>query len=245
MRVPPRHRDPDNRACRTARSCAVTAGLRRSARATRSWSLTMPRGSDVRGGYIAPGYVEMHLHGANGADFMDGTGRRSSPRMRGHARHGTTSIFPTTTTGTRRRSRQMFGRLPTGTGVVDDRRRAVGGVHFSGPTSRATRSAPIPGLNRSPVPNTWLLRLGIIRIATCAAELPGAEALSRAPRAAASSHAGTRTRPGRDAAFRAGMRHVDHFWCAMSSVASLATLQHPRARRCRAAWRSSSSCTAR
>jgi N-acetylglucosamine-6-phosphate deacetylase len=28
---------------------------------------------DVGGGYIAPGFVDLHVHGGAGADFMDGT----------------------------------------------------------------------------------------------------------------------------------------------------------------------------
>ena len=40
--------------------------------------------------------------------------------------------------------------------------------------------------------------------------LPGAESVLGAWR-----------KPAMTAAFKAGMRHVDHFWCAMSSVASL------------------------
>jgi N-acetylglucosamine-6-phosphate deacetylase len=65
---------------------------------------------------------------------------------------------------------------------------------------------------------------GIIKVATCAAELPGAEAYYRA-----AAKAGCLVTCGHsnaswsemERAFRAGMRHVDHFWCAMSSVPGL------------------------
>jgi N-acetylglucosamine-6-phosphate deacetylase len=65
---------------------------------------------------------------------------------------------------------------------------------------------------------------GIIRVATCAAELPGAEAFY-----AEAARRGCLVTCGHsdaswsemDRAFRAGMRHVDHFWCAMSSVPSM------------------------
>src|SRR5262245_28104295 len=55
----------------------------------------------VREGYVAPGYVDIHVHGGAGADFMDGTTGAVVTATRAHARHGTTSIFPTTTTGSR------------------------------------------------------------------------------------------------------------------------------------------------
>ncbi|MBO9565397.1 MAG: amidohydrolase family protein, partial [Niastella sp.] len=55
---------------------------------------------DARGGYISPGFVEIHVHGGDGADFMDGTEEAVRTAIRAHTRHGTTSIYPTTTTGT-------------------------------------------------------------------------------------------------------------------------------------------------
>src|SRR5579885_3638620 len=54
---------------------------------------------EVEGGYIAPGYIDLHVHGGDGADFMDGTPDAIITACRCHARHGTTTIFPTTTTG--------------------------------------------------------------------------------------------------------------------------------------------------
>src|SRR5688572_33129326 len=51
------------------------------------------------GGFVSPGYVDIHVHGGAGADYMDGTRQAMITANRAHARHGTTSIFPTTTTG--------------------------------------------------------------------------------------------------------------------------------------------------
>ena len=28
---------------------------------------------DARGGYVSPGFIDIHVHGGGGADFMDGT----------------------------------------------------------------------------------------------------------------------------------------------------------------------------
>ena len=54
---------------------------------------------DVRSGYIAPGFIDIHVHGGAGADFMDGTVEAVDTVCRAHATHGTTTLFPTTTTG--------------------------------------------------------------------------------------------------------------------------------------------------
>src|SRR5262245_31541327 len=52
---------------------------------------------DLSGVYLAPGYVDLHVHGGAGADFMDGTEDAFRTACRAHARHGTTSLLPTTT----------------------------------------------------------------------------------------------------------------------------------------------------
>src|SRR5947208_1048149 len=52
---------------------------------------------DLHGGYLVPGFVDLHVHGGAGADFMDGTADAFRTVCRAHARHGTTSLLPTTT----------------------------------------------------------------------------------------------------------------------------------------------------
>jgi len=51
---------------------------------------------DANGGYILPGFVDQHVHGGGGADFMDGTPEAYKTVAETHAAHGTTSIVPTT-----------------------------------------------------------------------------------------------------------------------------------------------------
>ena len=64
----------------------------------------------------------------------------------------------------------------------------------------------------------------LIKIATCAAELAGALAFYRAARKRrcliTCGHSNS-SWTEMQRAFDAGMRHVDHFWCAMSSVPSI------------------------
>src|SRR3954468_23094604 len=52
---------------------------------------------DAAGSYAAPGFVDLHVHGGGGADFMDGTAAAFERAVRAHTRHGTTSIVPTST----------------------------------------------------------------------------------------------------------------------------------------------------
>ena len=53
---------------------------------------------DLRGRYLAPGFIDMHTHGAGGHDFMDGTEEAIKGACMTHLSHGTTSIVPTTLT---------------------------------------------------------------------------------------------------------------------------------------------------
>ena len=52
---------------------------------------------DLQGGYLVPGYVDLHVHGGADADFMDGTEEAFRTVCQAHLRHGTTSLLPTTT----------------------------------------------------------------------------------------------------------------------------------------------------
>ena len=53
---------------------------------------------DAKGQYISPGFIDIHVHGGGGHDFMDGTEEAFLAIAALHAAHGTTSMMPTTTT---------------------------------------------------------------------------------------------------------------------------------------------------
>lgn len=53
---------------------------------------------DLGGKYLAPGFIDLHTHGAGGHDFMDGTEEALKGACLTHLKHGTTSIVPTTLT---------------------------------------------------------------------------------------------------------------------------------------------------
>ncbi|MDP4285716.1 MAG: N-acetylglucosamine-6-phosphate deacetylase [Bacteroidota bacterium] len=53
---------------------------------------------DARGNYISPGFIDIHIHGGGGSDFMDGTVKDFITIAETHLRHGTTSMVPTSLT---------------------------------------------------------------------------------------------------------------------------------------------------
>ncbi len=186
---------------------------------------------DLQGAYLAPGFVDLHVHGGAGADFMDGTTEAFRTVCRAHARHGTTSLLPTTTVA---RHEQHLAFLETcrrlkaeGTGGA-----TILGAHFYGPyfAPEARGCHPTEAV-RAPEPADYLPFLEFadaIVTATVAPELPGAEAFVRACRQrgircnAGHSHA---TFDQVEAAIGWGVRHVDHLFCAMSDRARLRQTQ--------------------
>jgi N-acetylglucosamine-6-phosphate deacetylase len=185
---------------------------------------------DAKGGYISPGFIDIHVHGGAGADFMDGTVPAVRKALKAHALHGTTTIFPTTTTGAPVQIMAMLMACREAKrSWVPVHGARIAGVHLYGPYfaadkvgchSREGRRAPdVEEYAR------WF-RDDLVRIATCAAELPGADEfyqMARKQRCLITCGHSNANWAEMESAFKAGMRHVDHFWCAMSSVASLRT----------------------
>lgn len=56
---------------------------------------------DATGFYVSPGFIDIHVHGGGGADFMDGTEDAFLQVAATHARYGTTAMLPTTLTSSK------------------------------------------------------------------------------------------------------------------------------------------------
>lgn len=51
---------------------------------------------DAEGKFVSPGFIDIHIHGGGGSDFMDGTVKDFLTVAETHARFGTTAMTPTT-----------------------------------------------------------------------------------------------------------------------------------------------------
>jgi N-acetylglucosamine-6-phosphate deacetylase len=184
---------------------------------------------DARGGYISPGFIDIHVHGGAGADFMDGTVEAVNRVCRAHAAHGTTTLFPTTTTGSEEQIHAMIQACADVRQMTNPEERGaqIAGIHLYGPYfaedkvgchSKSGRRSPDEAEYAS------YFSTGLIKVATCAAELPGADAFFKAARRhrclVTCGHSNA-SWTEMQRAFRNGLRHVDHFWCAMSSIPSM------------------------
>jgi N-acetylglucosamine-6-phosphate deacetylase len=180
---------------------------------------------DARGGYVAPGWIDIHVHGGGGADFMDGTPAAVRTAADAHLRRGTTTLFPTTTTGT---PDEVLAMIDACRVVQDEEEGAtIAGVHLYGPFFAPDKVGchTIQG-RRDPTAEEFerYFATDMVRIATCAAELPGAEAFYRMAQQRGClitcGHSNA-SWTEMQRALEQGMRHVDHFWCAMSNVPSI------------------------
>ncbi|HEY1186574.1 MAG TPA: N-acetylglucosamine-6-phosphate deacetylase [Gemmata sp.] len=187
---------------------------------------------DLGGMYLAPGFVDLHVHGGAGADFMDGTAEAFRTVCRCHARHGTTSLTPTSTVATGpqydtflRLCNELYGDVPGGARIV--------GSHFYGPYfARPARGCHpdqeflVPNAENAARFTRLADRMPLV--VTVAPEIENAEWLVRthAPRGvrfnAGHSHG---TFAQLEAAVGWGVRHVDHLFCAMSDRARLRQAQ--------------------
>ena len=137
-------------------------------------------------GWWAPGFVDVHVHGGGGGDAMDGAdGVRALAAA--HLAHGTTALLPTTLTapwpevlaGLRGIAAVRHeDALAAASDGPPERRAAVLGAHLEGPFVSPQRLGAQPPFAIDPTPDrvAAVLALGVVRVATLAPELPGAEA---------------------------------------------------------------------
>src|SRR6516162_6800740 len=111
---------------------------------------------DLQGGYLVPGFVDLHVHGGDGADFMDGTEEAFRTVCKAHARHGTTSLLPTTTVARHEQHLaflEICRRLRLGPAAQGAR---VLGAHFYGPYFGLEARGCHPAASvRPPTPNEY------------------------------------------------------------------------------------------
>ena len=186
-----------------------------------------PPGDAIRwDGFIAPGFFDIHVHGGDGADFMDGTVEAFQAVCKAHARHGTTRLLATSTVAPAEQIDQFLkicdALLEQPTGGA-----RVAGAHFYGPYFAPAAKGCHPGDGLGDPENLKperFLRHRCVRTATVAPELAGTkefllECQSRGiVGCLGHSHA---TFSQVKEAVGQGARHVDHLFCAMSDRARL------------------------
>lgn len=179
---------------------------------------------DAAGNYIAPGFIDIHVHGGGGHDFMDGTAEAFLHIAELHARYGTTALVPTTLTAEKEDLLQTLDAYETANSQ-NQQGAAFLGVHLEGPYfALSQRGAQDPRYIRPPDPAEYEEILAysssIVRW-SAAPELPGAIAFGQRLRQRGILAAIAHTDAFYDdvlAAYENGYSLVTHLYSAMSGV---------------------------
>ena len=192
---------------------------------------------------IAPGYVDLHVHGGSGYDVMDDAAEALPAIERLLARHGVTSYFPATITAPLDMTLRALERLAQAIEMRErDRERKNGagasravplGIHLEGPfLSHARRGVHPPQHLLIPTlalfERFWQAASGRIRMMTIAPELEGSlEVIAEAARRGVGVSLGHSDADFETAerGIAAGARHATHTFNAMRPL-DHSTLDH-------------------
>jgi len=167
---------------------------------------------DLSGRLLAPGFIDLHVHGGGGAHFMSGDADECARAADFHARHGTTALLATTIAAPRDELLRAVAAV-AGTSIL--------GVHLEGPFLSERRRGAQPAEHLRP-PDldelAALLAAGPVRLVSLAPELPGAleaiAAIDEADAVPALAHTDA-TYAQTVAAIEAGARHAVHTFNGM------------------------------
>ncbi len=135
---------------------------------------------DLNGNYLSPGFIDTHIHGGGGADFMDATEEAFKTVVSHHNSHGVTSMLVTTLAGSTdetEKALRVFNDVST---KIDNCN--LLGVHLEGPYfSLNQKGAQDPKFIKSPDKKEieLFLSYGNIKRWSIAPELEGAMELGR------------------------------------------------------------------
>jgi N-acetylglucosamine-6-phosphate deacetylase len=186
---------------------------------------------DFADGILAPGFIDLHIHGGAGHDVMEAGAGALPPVERLLVSHGVSSYFPTTVTAPLDATLSALTRLADAIEAAGrspqpqngELRARPLGIHLEGPfISHKRRGVHPPENLLAPSPAAfdrfWQAARGHIRVLTIAPELPGAlEVIKLASSRGVCVSLG-HSNADLDAAragFAAGARHATHTFNAM------------------------------
>ncbi len=181
--------------------------------------------TDAGGAYVSAGFIDMHLHGGGGHDFMDGTVEAYLGAAKAHARYGSTSIVPTTLTCSDEELFSSFEVFRQARKLNKEGANLLG-IHLEGPYFNVRQAgAQDPKYLMNPRPEHYMKILeatdDIVRW-SAAPELPGAVEMGRilSDRGILMSiaHTDATYEEAMKAIEYGGYRHMTHLYSAMSSV---------------------------
>lgn len=190
---------------------------------------------DAQEGFVAPGFVDMHVHGAMGRDTMEASVEALAQIAKFHATGGTTALTPTTVTGTTERISAALDAVAEAIGHDFGGARILG-AHVEGPYIARGKCGAQPAQHvRNPDAaeyTAWLDRDGLVTQMTLAPELPGAleliDALLEREILPSGGHTAASFKQA-SAAIDRGLCHATHLFNCMSTAAKAGPFRAPGA----------------
>lgn len=179
---------------------------------------------DAQGCYVAPGFIDIHVHGGDHADFLDGTKEAFLKAASLHARYGSTTILPTATSSSFEETLGM-SKARAEAQKQNDLGADMPGLHIEGPYfSLEQAGAQDPNFVRNPDPKEYMVILencpDILRW-SLAPELPGAMEFARVLRergiVVSAGHTDAEAED-MERALENGFSLLTHFYSCMSTV---------------------------
>ena len=179
---------------------------------------------DANQQYVSPGFIDIHIHGGGGHDFMDGTVEAFLGVAETHAKYGTTAMVPTTLTSTNEELMTTFAVYQKAKSLNKKGAQFIG-LHLEGPYfSPKQCGAQDPNHLKTPRPDEYNAILeasqDIVRW-SIAPELAGAVELGEKLKSCHILPSIAHT----DAiyeevvkAYEAGYTHITHLYSAMSTI---------------------------
>ncbi len=137
---------------------------------------------DAKGNYVSPGFIDIHIHGGGGYDFMDGTEEAYLKIAQTHAKYGTTAMAPTTLTCSKEDLLKAID-LYRSANLKNVEGAQFIGLHLEGPYFALNQSgAQDPRYIRNPDVEEYkeIIQYGdVIKRWSVAPELPGAVAMGK------------------------------------------------------------------
>lgn len=187
----------------------------------------LPEGAkviDLQGALVLAGFIDAHLHGGGGSDFMDGSPAAFETIARTHCLHGVTALAATTLSCPYPEMKTFFELYRTA--APQSSTAEFLGVHLEGPylsqaAKGAQASSGIRPPSRQEVDQLMRDAGDLLLRCSCAPELEGVDYLARSMREAgvllAVGHSFA-TYPQMELAWQMGFRHINHMYCATSTV---------------------------
>lgn len=179
---------------------------------------------DAKGNYVSPGFIDLHIHGGGGHDFMDNTVEAFLGIAETHARYGTTAMCPTTLTSEKEDLLETL-RIYEQADQLNHKGAKFIGMHLEGPYfALSQRGAQDPRYIRNPDPEEYqeiLASTDVIKRWSAAPELEGAIEFGRCLKSkgilAAIAHTDAIYEEVLEA-FENGYTLATHFYSSMSGV---------------------------